>query len=205
MHNGDGGTIPFNCYEQNKVVADDYAIVMGSSHIEPMLRNNISGAEWDREYPGEPWDYTVNKAHIYKYWEDRVKTNGKYENVYTMGKRGKDDEPGKEVTVPLLEQIIADQRSILAKWANPDVTRVPQVLIAYTEVLNLYNQGLKLPEDIIFCWPDDNFGYIRHFPTNVSRNVRVVQASIITSSGSMARRPRTRGSTRHPRHSSGRR
>jgi len=164
MHNGDGGTIPFNCYEQNKVVADDYAIVMGSSHIEPMLRNNISGAEWDREYPGEPWDYTVNKANIYKYWEDRLKANGKYENVYTMGKRGKDDEPGKEVTVPLLEQIIADQRSILAKWANPDVTRVPQVLIAYTEVLNLYNQGLKLPEDIIFCWPDDNFGYIRQLP-----------------------------------------
>jgi hypothetical protein len=164
MHDGDGGTIPFNCYEQNKVVADDYAIVMGSSHIEPMLRNNIRGAEWDREYPGEPWDYTVNKEHIYKYWEDRVKTNGKYENVYTMGKRGKDDEPGKEVTVPLLEQIIADQRSILAKWANTDVTRVPQVLIAYTEVLNLYNQGLKLPEDIIFCWPDDNFGYIRQLP-----------------------------------------
>lgn len=164
MHNGDGGTIPFNCYEQNKTVADDYAIVMGSSHIEPMLRNNISGAEWDREYPGEPWDYTVNKEHIYKYWEDRVKANGKYENVYTMGKRGKDDEPGKEITVPILEQIIADQRTILKKWADQEITRVPQVLIAYTEVLNLYNQGLKLPEDIIFCWPDDNFGYIRQLP-----------------------------------------
>lgn len=164
MHNGDGGTIPFNCYEQNKVVADDYAIVMGSSHIEPMLRNNISGAEWDREYPGEPWDYTVNKEHIFKYWEDRVKANGKYENVYTMGKRGKDDEAGKDVTVPLLGQIIADQRSILARWVDPDVKLVPQVLIAYTEVLNLYNQGLKLPEDIIFCWPDDNFGYIRQLP-----------------------------------------
>jgi len=164
MHNGDGGTIPFNCYEQNKIVADDYAIVMGSSHIEPMLRNNISGAEWDREYPGEPWDYTVNKEHIYKYWEDRVKANGKYENVYTMGKRGKDDEPGKEITVPILEQIIADQRTILKKWADQEITRVPQVLIAYTEVLNLYNQGLKLPEDIIFCWPDDNFGYIRQLP-----------------------------------------
>jgi Glycosyl hydrolase family 115/Gylcosyl hydrolase family 115 C-terminal domain/Glycosyl hydrolase family 67 N-terminus len=169
MHNGDGGTIPFNCYEQNKTVADDYAIVMGSSHIEPMLRNNISGAEWDREYPGEPWDYTVNKEHIYKYWEDRVKANGKYENVYTMGKRGKDDEPGKEITVPILEQIIADQRTILKKWADQEITRVPQVLIAYTEVLNLYNKGLKLPEDIIFCWPDDNFGYIRQLPDELEQ------------------------------------
>ena len=49
-------TTPFNCYPQNKVVADNYAIVMGSSHIEPMLRNNIAGAEWDREGGGE-WDY----------------------------------------------------------------------------------------------------------------------------------------------------
>ncbi|MEI7900535.1 MAG: glycosyl hydrolase 115 family protein [bacterium] len=164
MHDGDGGTIPFNCYEKNRVVADAYAIVMGSSHIEPMLRNNIAGAEWDREYPGEPWDYVTNKEHIYTYWEDRVKVNGKYENVYTMGKRGKDDEAGSDVTVPVLERIIADQRTILGKWVDPDVTRVPQVLIAYTEVLELYNKGLKLPDDVIFCWPDDNFGYIRQLP-----------------------------------------
>jgi len=164
MHNGDGGTIPFNCYENNKEAADAYAIVMGSSHIEPMLRNNISGAEWDREYPGEPWDYVVNKEHIYKYWEDRVKANGKYENVYTMGKRGRDDEPGKDVTVPILEQIIADQRALLKKWVDQEIARVPQVLIAYTEVLGLYNKGLKLPEDIILCWPDDNFGYLRQLP-----------------------------------------
>ena len=164
MHNGEGGTIPFNCYERNRVVADEYAIVMGSSHIEPMLRNNISGAEWDREYPGEPWDYVINKDHIYKYWEDRVKANGRYENVYTVGKRGRDDEEGKDVTVPVLERIIADQRAILGQWVDKDVTRVPQVLIAYTEVLELYNKGLKLPDDVILCWPDDNYGYIRQLP-----------------------------------------
>jgi hypothetical protein len=164
MHDGDGGTIPFNCYEKNRVVADNYAIVMGSSHIEPMLRNNIQGAEWDREYPGEPWDYVTNKDHIYKYWEDRIKVNGKYENVYTMGKRGKDDEAGSDVTVPVLERIMADQRTILGQWVDQDITRVPQVLIAYTEVLGLYNKGLKVPDDIMLCWPDDNFGYIRQLP-----------------------------------------
>jgi len=73
-------TIPFNYYEENKVVADEYGIIMGSSHIEPMLRNNIAGAEWDREYPDEPWDYLNNKEHIYKYWEDRIKTNGRDRN-----------------------------------------------------------------------------------------------------------------------------
>ncbi len=164
MHEGAGGTIPFNCYEQNKVVADEFGIVMGSSHIEPMLRNNIHGAEWDREYPGEPWDYVVNRDHIYKYWEDRVKANGRYENVYTMGKRGKDDFAGSDITVPMLEKIIADQRQILTNHVNPDITKVPQVLVAYTEVLNLYNKGVKLPDDVIFCWPDDNYGYIRQLP-----------------------------------------
>jgi hypothetical protein len=158
------GTIPFNCYDDNKVVADEYAIVMGTSHIEPMLRNNISGAEWDREYPGEPWDYAVNKDHIYEYWENRVKANGMYENVYTMGKRGKDDVAGSDVTVPVLEDIFADQRKILSDWVNPDPAKVPQVLIAYTEVLGLYNQGLRVPDDVIICWPDDNWGYIRQLP-----------------------------------------
>ena len=157
-------TRPFNYYEQNKVVADEYGIIMGSSHIEPMLRNNIAGAEWDTEYPGEPWDYVKNRDHIYKYWEDRVKTNGRYENIYTIGKRGKDDEAGSEITVPVLERIFTDQRSILRKWVNKDITKVPQVLIPYTEVLGLYNEGLKVPDDVIICWPDDNFGNIRQLP-----------------------------------------
>ncbi len=157
-------TIPFNTYPENKVVADEYGIVMGASHIEPMLRNNMPGAEWDKEYPNEPWDYVKNKAHIYKYWEDRVKENGKYENMYTMGKRGKDDEAGSDITVKVLEEIFADQRTILQKWVNKDVTQVPQVLIPYTEILGLYNQGMKVPDDMIICWPDDNFGNIRQLP-----------------------------------------
>ena len=162
-------TTPFNCYEQNRVVADKYGIVMGSSHIEPMLRNNMGGAEWDREYPDEPWDYVKNRDHIYAYWEKRAKENGQYDNVYTLGKRGKDDEAGSDITVPVLEQIFADQRAILKKWVNPDITQVPQVLIPYTEVLGLYNKGLKVPDDVIICWPDDNFGNIRQLPNKTER------------------------------------
>ena len=157
-------TIPFNTYPENKVIADEYAIVMGSSHIEPMLRNNMPEAEWDKEYPNEPWDYVKNKEHIYKYWEDRVKENGMHENMYTMGKRGKDDEAGSDITVKVLEEIFADQRTILKKWVNKDITKVPQVLVPYTEILDLYNKGMKVPEDILICWPDDNFGNIRQLP-----------------------------------------
>lgn len=157
-------TKPFNGFSENKLVADSFAIVMGSSHIEPMLRNNMRGAEWDAVFPAEPFDYVKNRDHIYQYWEDRVKENGKYENMYTLGKRGQDDEPGKEITVPVLDQVITDQRSILKKWVNADITKVPQILIPYTEVLNLYNEGLKIPDDVIICWPDDNFGNIRQLP-----------------------------------------
>ena len=157
-------TKPFNCYEQNRVAADEYGIVMGSSHIEPMLRNNMGGAEWDREYPDEPWDYVSNRDHIYAYWEKRARENGQYENVYTLGKRGKDDHAGSDITVPVLEQIFTDQRTILKTWVNQDILQVPQVLIPYTEVLGLYNKGLKVPDDVIICWPDDNFGNIRQLP-----------------------------------------
>lgn len=157
-------TRPFNYYEENKVVANKYGIIMGSSHIEPMMRNNMAGAEWDQEYPEEQWNYVNNKEHIYKYWENRVKRNGKYENIYTIGKRGKDDEAGKEVNVEVLQEIFTDQREILGKWVNKDVSKVPQVLIPYTEILELYNKGLQVPEDVIICWPDDNFGYIRQLP-----------------------------------------
>lgn len=162
------GTIPFNYYPRNKVVADDYAIVMGTSHIEPMLRNNMHGAEWDRE-DGTAWNYLTNRDAIYNYWERRVKTNGRYENIYTIGMRGKDDEAmtGGNTTqdkINLLERIFRDQRQILSEHVNEDPSKVPQVFIPYTEVLGIYDSGLTVPDDAIICWPDDNFGYIRRLP-----------------------------------------
>ncbi|MBK8976017.1 MAG: glycosyl hydrolase 115 family protein [Planctomycetes bacterium] len=167
------GTIPFNYYPRNREVADDYAIVMGSSHIEPMLRNNMHGAEWDREGGGE-WNYAVNREAILDYWERRIETNGHYENIYTIGMRGKDDEPmtggatrGEQIA--LLERIFRDQREILARHVDPDPASIPQVFIPYTEVLGLYDAGLQVPDDVTICWPDDNFGYIRRLPTDAER------------------------------------
>ncbi len=168
----------FNCYEANKVVADEYAIVMGSAHDEPMLRGSISGegAEWDVATMG-PWDYATNQAAIYKYWEDRAKANGRYDSIYTLGKRGQDDQnmpEGKTLAdkKTVLEQIFADQRTILRSWVNPDITRVPQVFIPYSEVLNIYNAGLKVPDDVTICWPDNSFGYIRRLSNSAERQRR---------------------------------
>ena len=159
-------TKPFNFYPGNKVVADRYAIVMGSSHHEPMLRNTY---EYDEKALG-PWNYARNRDNIYHFWDQRVVENGKYENLYTVGMRGLNDSgmPGENTTaakIKVLEQVFADQRRMLAQHVNPDVTKVPQVFVPYKEVLNLYRSGLQVPDDVALMWVDDNHGYIRQLST----------------------------------------
>lgn len=159
-------TKPFNFYPGNKVVADQYAIVMGASHHEPMLRNTY---EYDEKALG-PWNYARNRANIYHFWDQRVIENGKYENLYTVGMRGLNDSgmPGENTTaakIKVLEQVFADQRQMLAQHVNPDPRQVPQVFVPYKEVLGLYRSGLKVPDDVSLMWVDDNHGYIRQLST----------------------------------------
>ena len=159
-------TKAFNLYPQNKLVADDYAIVMGSSHAEPMLRNNVT--EWTA--PHEDYNYLTNREGVREYWEQRVRENGRFENLYTLGMRGIHDSnmqgPKTDAErIRTLEQIFADQRAMLAAHVNPRVEQVPQMFCAYKEVLALYRQGLKVPDDVTIVWPDDNFGYVRNFAT----------------------------------------
>ncbi|HET8655913.1 MAG TPA: glycosyl hydrolase 115 family protein [Longimicrobiaceae bacterium] len=163
-------TKAFNLYPRDRVLADDFAIVMASSHAEPMLRDNTT--EWTA--PSRDYDYQRNPAGVLRYWEERVRENGRYENVWTLGMRGIHDSPmvGASTTaekVALMERIFADQRSLLRKYVNPDVSEVPQAFTPYKEVLPLYRAGLKVPDDVTIVWPDDNFGYIREFPDSAER------------------------------------
>jgi hypothetical protein len=159
-------TRAFNLNPQNKLVADDYAIVMGSSHAEPMLRNNVT--EWTAR-PAD-FDYTKNPDAVRRYWEERVTQNGRFENIYTLGMRGIHDSAMQGPTtsaerIKVLEQIFADQRSMLASHVNHDVEKVPQIFCPYKEVLADYRSGLRVPDDVTIVWPDDNFGYLRYLPT----------------------------------------
>ncbi|TFW35083.1 glycosyl hydrolase 115 family protein, partial [Massilia horti] len=156
-------TKAFNADPRNAALANDYAIVMGSSHAEPMLRNN--GKEWTE--PPDHFNYATHPAKVLQYWRDRIETNKQYENMYTIGMRGINDarmQGPKEdrERIKLLEQIFADQRELLPKGAQ-------QVFTPYKEVLPLYNQGLKVPEDVTIIWPDDNFGYIRRYANEAER------------------------------------
>jgi hypothetical protein len=153
----------FNSFPENKAVADRHAIVMGSSHCEQMLRNNI--AEWP-ENQRDDWNPVTNLPAIMDYWEQRVRENGKYENVYTIGMRGIHDDamPGGGAIAEKrarLEKIINLQRGLLARHVHPDAAQAPQIFCPYKEVLDIYQDGMTLPGDITIVWPDDNYGYIR--------------------------------------------
>lgn len=156
-------TKAFFHYPGNVKVAEVYQIIIGSSHAEPMLRNNVS--EWDEKTMG-PFNYLTNKKAVYGYWEDRVKQSSGINAIYTIGMRGVHDSQMEGVkdpkdAVPLLEQIFKDQRELLAKYINKKVTSIPQVFTAYKEVLDIYDNGLKVPDDVTLVWPDDNYGYIQ--------------------------------------------
>lgn len=155
-------TKAFFHYPGNLKMAEAYQIIVGSSHAEPMLRNNVS--EWDVKTMG-PFNYLTNKESVYKYWEDRVKETSGINAIYSIGMRGVHDgqmEGVKDLkeAVPIVERIIDDERNLLTKYVNKDVTAIPQALTVYKEVLDIYDNGLKVPDDITLVWPDDNYGYI---------------------------------------------
>ncbi|HTN37911.1 MAG TPA: glycosyl hydrolase 115 family protein [Arachidicoccus sp.] len=164
----------FNKYPENKVLADSFGIVMGSTHPEPLLFNNAS--EWDKKTMGE-WNYMTNKKNILKVLDKRVKENSPYENVYTLALRGLHD---REMTgnytlaqrVKLVEEALNDQRSLLKKYIDKPLSEVPQIFVPYKEVLEIYNAGLKLPDDVTIVWPDDNYGYLKQLsnPTEQKRS-----------------------------------
>ncbi len=152
----------------NTKVAEDYAIVIGSSHAEPMLRNNVD--EWKEKTMGE-FNFVTNHDTIYNYWEERVKQTQGINAIYTLGIRGVHDskmlgantmQEQKEV----MDKAVKEQREMLAKHINPDVTKVPQAFIPYKEVQDIYDAGFKVPEDVTLMWCDDNYGYIKHFPND---------------------------------------
>jgi len=152
----------------NPALADEYGIVMGTSHQEPMMR---AQKEWDRGLGRQygSWNYARIPDVVSNFWREGIERNKDYENLITIGLRGANDTPmaqgGPEANRTLLEKIVADQRTILADVVNPDVTRVPQVWCLYKEVMDYYNAGMRVPDDVTLLWAEDNWGDVRHLPT----------------------------------------
>ena len=166
-----GMTTPFYCVPGCKEVADSCGIVIGTSHCEPLMRNNVG--EWDEKKYGE-YNYVTNKEQVQNYWVERLKEVGKYENFYTIGMRGIHDGSMEGVSTmkektDILQQVINDQRGLLATHVNKDVTKLPQAFVPYKEVLNIMENGLDIPEDVTLMWCDDNYGYMTRLSDSIQQ------------------------------------
>jgi hypothetical protein len=151
----------------NPRLANDYGIVMGTSHQEPMLR---AQGEFDRRYPAANWNYATHPELMQKFWREGVSRNKNFESIITMGMRGRNDTPmlqgaTVEQSMELLEKIVAEQRKILAEEMNPRVEQIPQMWCLYKEVQEYYERGLRVPDDVTLLWSDDNHGNLRRLPT----------------------------------------
>ena len=155
---------------KNVALADSMGVVMGNSHHEPMLR---AQSEWHRGPDrGEgPWDYSRNGEALRKFWRggiERMMSKGDgrgYESVVTIGMRGDGDEAMAEGTaIGLLEGVVRDQRRIIADVTGRPAEQQPQMWALYKEVQDYYDKGMKVPDDVILLFSDDNWGQIRRLP-----------------------------------------
>ncbi|MBP2161131.1 MULTISPECIES: glycosyl hydrolase 115 family protein [Asticcacaulis] len=167
-------TRPFYQIRGNAEMARDYAIVMGTSHAEPMMRNNVR--EWDDKARGE-FNFFTNRDAMVRYWDERAKEVKSFDNIYTIGLRGKHDSGMEGARTPeqardALTDVFAIQRGLLSKAQGKPADRIPQVLTLYKEVLDIYKTGLQVPDDVTLIWPEDNYGYINQLSTPEERKRR---------------------------------
>ncbi|MBP1202515.1 hypothetical protein JOD97_000529 [Duganella sp. 1411] len=160
-------TKPFYQIPGNPEMARDYAIVVGTSHAEPMMRNNVR--EWDVKKDG-PFNFFTNRDRMVSYWDQRVQQVKGFETLMSVGLRGVHDsamEGAKTIAEARdgVEQVIDIQRGLLSRAQGRPPEQIPQVLTLYKEVLDIYKAGLKVPDDISLIWPDDNYGYISQLST----------------------------------------
>ena len=155
----------FYTHPESKVVADSFGIIITTSHCEPLLINNASKAEWDQDVDGD-WNYKTNSAAILKRWDKRLAEASCYENIYTTAMRGLHDAGLRgnlpmEERVPLITKVIADQRALLEKHIGRRADEIPQIFVPYKETMDIYENGLKVPDDVTLVWVDDNYGYMK--------------------------------------------
>lgn len=154
---------------ENPRLADEYGIVMGTSHHEPMMRSQKEWGNHRKEYGNGEWNYQTNEAGIKQFWRDGLERNKNYENLITMGMRGDGDVPmddagTAEENFRLLERIMADQRKIIKEVTKKPIDQTPQLWALYSEVLEYYDKGIKVPDDMTILLCDDNWGDVRRLP-----------------------------------------
>ncbi|HEY9106276.1 MAG TPA: glycosyl hydrolase family 8 [Roseateles sp.] len=152
---------------RNMVLADEMGIVTGTSHHEPMSRAHD---EWAR-FKGGAWDYVKNAPQLREFWRGGIERmmgrpdGSAFDTLVTVGMRGDGDEPMSEGTATaLLEGIVRDQRQIIADVTKQPAEKTPQMWALYKEVQDYYDKGMKVPDDVLLLFADDNWGQVRRLP-----------------------------------------
>ena len=147
---------------QNAILADEYGIVMGTSHHEPLTRAH---AEWNKSVNGN-WDFNTNAEGLKDFWKGGIERMGNKESLVTIGMRGDGDEPMTEGTaIDLLERIVKTQRAIIKEVTQKPIEETPQIWALYKEVQEYYEKGMTVPDDVTLLLCDDNWGNLRKLPS----------------------------------------
>lgn len=145
----------------NGILADEYGVVISTSHHEPMGRAH---AEWNR-YGKGAWDYEKNPKVLQDFWRQGMDRMKNWESVVTIGMRGDGDEAmGEATNIKLLEKIVKDQRRIISDVTGRKASETPQVWALYKEVQDYYDKGMRVPDDVTLLLCDDNWGNVRKLP-----------------------------------------
>jgi hypothetical protein len=152
----------------NLKTANDMGVVIGTSHHEPMARNH---QEWTRKRKEHgKWDYETNSKIIDEFFRQGIERAKNTENIITIGMRGGGDQAmSPETNTELLKRIIKNQRTIIEKTTKKPANKTPQVWALYKEVLDYYDKGLRVPDDVIMLLCDDNWGNVRRLPNEQER------------------------------------
>ena len=153
---------------ENEKTADEMGVVMSTSHHEPMARNH---QEYARNRKGwGPWNYQKNKENLQKFFREGIERMKGTEQIVTIGMRGDGDEAmSDEADTRLMTNIINDQRKIIADVTGKKASETPQVWALYKEVLDYYDKGMKVPDDVTLLLCDDNWGNVRRVPNAQER------------------------------------
>ena len=153
---------------ENSRMADKMGVIIGTSHHEPMARNHQEWARNRKNYGA--WNYSTNRKTIDKFFSEGIKRIKDTEDIVTIGMRGDGDEAmSAEADVKLLRSIIRNQREIIRKETGRDPRDTPQVWALYKEVMDYYDAGLRVPDDVTILLCDDNWGNIRRLPNDAER------------------------------------
>lgn len=167
------GLFAGNCFNEddpdNPRLADEYGIVVGTSHHEPMQRSQQEWIRHKQDYGNGEWNWLTNKEAIKRFFREGIENTKDYESMVTIGMRGDEDRPmtdagSREANFRVMEEIIAEQRKIIRKATGKPAEAMPQVWTLYSEVMDYYDEGLKVPDDVIIMLCDDNFGHVRRLP-----------------------------------------